>query len=452
MFGVKGKCVNGSERNPLSENRLETTFEEKKPPMTAVEAVVEANRCLFCHDAPCVAACATSVDVPRFIRKITTGNFAGSAHTIFDANLLGYSCGCVCPVEVMCAGACVLHDRGESPIQIGRLQRFATGWAMEAKGASLFPKAEPVGKKVAAVGGGPASLACAAYLALHGVEVKVFEKRAVPGGLNTTGVAPYKMQAHESLAESQWLESLGFEVSCGIEVGRDLTFKELIKDFDAVFFGVGLGSDSSLGLSGEEGEGVWGATTLIEAIKNREDFRLPDGMHSIVVLGAGNTAVDIACELAQLTTAKVTMVYRRSEAEMRGYAHEIKHARTHGVTLVEHAQPTAVVRNSSGALVGVRTADPREQGLERVFTCDLLVMAVGQEKHAALQGLDLGIDEKGKVIVDAETRETTLPHVYAGGDCVNGGREVVNAAEDGREAALAMLRSWGLEPTFGRTK
>ncbi len=427
----------------LPDGRLEQRFSQAKPLYTAGEAVNEANRCLYCHDAPCIKACPTSIDIPRFIKKIATGNVRGSAKTILDANILGYSCARVCPVEELCVGSCVYMDWNRPPIQIGRLQHYATHHALEgekAGGRKLFEPKPANGRKVALIGSGPASLACAAYLALEGVSATIFEKRALPGGLNTTGIAPYKMPAGESLAEVSWLLELGVRLETGREVGRDIETQNLLQDYDAVFIGIGLGKDRLLGLPGEEGPGVFGATHLIERIKNEAGFQIPDAVKKAIVIGAGNTAIDIARELAMLGLEEVRMVYRRTESEMSGYRFEMDHARHYGVRLLENRTPQEVLREGE-RLTGLRV---ERGGQSEDLDCDWLIYAVGQQKFAGLAQSFPGValTDKGWVAVDPATRQTGNHKVYAGGDCINGGKEVVNAVADGREAAFAMLRAW----------
>jgi dihydropyrimidine dehydrogenase (NAD+) subunit PreT len=433
------------------QGRLESRLPESKPQYSPGEAHAEAERCLFCTDAPCVTACPTEIDIPGFIRQIATGDTLGAARTIFTQNILGYSCARVCPVEVLCVGACVYNPWHKPPIQIGRLQRFATEATLDAE-ARGGPKAlRPKGmvataRKVALLGAGPASLACAAYLALEGHRPVIFEKRTLPGGLNTTGIAPYKIHTEDALREVDYVRSLGVEIRCGVEAGVDVSVASLRDDYDAVFLGLGLGADTRLGVPGEDGPGVWGATAFIEAMKNTAGFALPTERKALVV-GGGNTAIDVARELSQLGVGEVAMVYRRGVADMSGYTHEMDLARREGVLLHTHCTPVAVLRDAAGAVTGlrVRRADGREDDL----TADLIVLAIGQQKLRALAAEFEGVslDRRGCVEVDAATRRTGNAKVYAGGDCINGGKEVVNAVADGREAARAMLRAWSNEGT-----
>lgn len=423
---------------PLGDGRLELRIEDGKPLYTPGEAVAEANRCLFCHDAPCITACPTGIDIPRFIRKIGTGNLEGSAQAILSANLLGYSCARVCPVEVLCAGACVYNAWERTPIAIGRLQRYATETVMAAgRAAALLPRAADNGRRIACIGAGPASLAAAGYLSLEGCRVTVFDRGALPGGLNTTGVAPYKMHAEGSLREASFLAALGVSFQGGVEVGRDRTAADLLAQHDAVFLGPGLGGDTPLAIPGADGPGVEGATAWIERMKLAPGASL-DGVRRAVVIGGGNTAIDAARELAHLGVPEVALLYRRTEADMSGYAHELEQARLEGVRFVEHAVPAAFERDG-GALRALRLADGRE------FPCDLAVVAIGQASLAALAASFPGVevDAEGRVVVDPESGATGHPKVWAGGDAT-GGELVVTAVQDGKRAARAIARALGI--------
>ncbi len=429
----------GAEGRPLAEPRLETAIDDAKPNFSPGDAVAEANRCLYCHDAPCVQACPTGIDIPTFIRKIGTGNVRGSARVILSANLLGYSCGRVCPVEVLCAGACVYNAWHRSPpIAIGRLQRYAVEATLEdGSAATLLSRAKPNGRRVACVGAGPASLACAGYLALEGCAVTLFEKRALAGGLNVTGVAPYKMHAEAALAEVAFVRALGVEIRTGVEVGRDVAPAELLREHDAVFLAPGLGGDTRLGIPGEDGPGVMGATAWIERMKLETGFAVA-GVKRAVVIGGGNTALDAARELAKLGVPEVTMLYRRGEAEMSGYAHELALARREGVHLVERALPRAFTRDG-GALAGVTLADGR------VFACELAIVAIGQGRLQQLLASFPGValDPNGYAAVDRATGATGHPKIWVGGDGI-GGELVVTAAQDGKRAARAIAKTLGL--------
>jgi dihydropyrimidine dehydrogenase (NAD+) subunit PreT len=447
----------------LPEPRLETRLVDKKPLLTLAEARTEADRCLYCADAPCIQACPTSIDVPTFIKKIASGNVRGSAQTILEQNLLGYSCARVCPVEVLCEGSCVYTAWQKKPIAIGRLQRFATemaGAEVEAGTAPIFaaPKTSS-GRKVAIIGAGPASLACAGTLALAGHKAVIFEGRAVSGGLNTTGIAPYKMHADDALAEARWVASLG---DVEIRTGEPVTSAaDLLVAYDAVFVGVGLGADTPLGVPGEAGPGVVGATAWIERMKletaaaNGAHGANGAGLGRVVVIGGGNTAIDVARECAQLGAREVTMAYRRGEDAMSAYRHELDAGRKEGVRIVHHAQPAEILRaatgegRADGPVIGVRFARTDVSYGANVtgapaeafdIPADLVVLAIGQAKlRDLLAGIPgVVLDERGRVVTEAASGRTGHPRVYAGGDCVNGGKEVVNAVADGRDAARAM--------------
>lgn len=428
-------------RDLIAHERLERRIEDGKPLYTEGEAIGEANRCLYCHDAPCVVACPTGIDIPGFIRKIATGNVRGSAQRILSANLLGYSCARVCPVEVLCVGACVYNDWDRTPpIQIGRLQRYATERTFDSGAApKLFTRAPAKGKKVVCVGGGPASLAAAGYLALEGIDVTVLEQRALPGGLNTGGVAPYKMHAEGSLVEVEFIRSLGVAIREGVEVGKDVDITSLLADFDALFIGIGLGADARLGIPGEDGDGVIGATAWIERMKLDPKFEFV-APAAAVVIGGGNTAIDAARELARLGVRDVALAYRRTEADMSGYAHELEGARQDGVRFMERAVPKAFVRGPGGALEAVEFEDGR------TVPAGLAILAIGQAKLATLakQFPDVEVDARGRVVVDASSGRTGNPRIFAGGDAL-GGELVVTAVQDAKRAARGICATLGVE-------
>jgi len=442
-------------RFTVPDGRLEQQFKDKKPAYSDGEAITEANRCIYCADAPCIKICPTDIDIPTFIHKISTGNTRGAARTIFESNLLGATCARVCPVEVLCVGDCVYSDWGREPIQIGRLQRYATEVALERDPALISKLRKPAtGKKIACIGAGPASLAAAGHLALDGHSVVIFEKRDVPGGLNTLGIAPYKLKADDALREIDFVLGLGdIELKTGVEVtdgdasDGQVSCAQLLADYDAVFFGVGLGPDTILQLDGVDGPGVYGAVDLIESIKRDPTFKL-DGIKRAIVIGGGNTAIDIAHELAVLGVDDVAMVYRRSEKEMTAYDHEMVSGRVDGIRLVEHRSPLAFERDGT-KLTGLKVAAAENgravAGTDHVLPCDLVAIAVGQARLTELATAFAGValDDKGRVKVDESTCRTGNPKVYAGGDCVNGGKEVVNAAQHGKLAARAITAGFG---------
>jgi glutamate synthase (NADPH/NADH) small chain len=423
----------------LPGGRLEERFADKKPPYSAGEALAEASRCLYCFDAPCIKACPTHIDIPVFIRKISTGNLEGSARTILEANLLGASCARVCPVEVLCEGACVYTGWGRQPIAIGRLQRYAMD---HGQSTNLLSKAPPSSRSVGLVGAGPASLACAGTLVLLGHQAVIYEREALPGGLNSTGVAPYKLPVGEAIREIGFIRSLGVEIRTGVEVGKDLSAAELLRRHDAIFLGVGLGPDSRLGVPGEKGPGVIGAAEWIRRMKTEPGFGL-NGIRSAVVVGGGNTAIDVVRELAQLGVPQVRLVYRRTEQEMKAYRHEWEAAKKEGAVLVPCAVVTEIVRER-GQVVRVKLAQtaggrPTGESLEPL-PAELVVAAIGQAKLRSLVALFPGValDEQGRIVVDPASGQTGNSRVFAGGDAANGGKEVVNAVAEGQLAARAM--------------
>jgi glutamate synthase (NADPH/NADH) small chain len=426
----------------LPDERLERRLPDKKPLFTEAEARAEAERCLYCADAPCIKACPTEIDIPTFIKKIASGNVRGSARTILGQNVLGYSCARVCPVEVLCQGSCVYEAWQHKPIAIGRLQRYAT----ETAGEAVFtPKTLPAAevRRVACVGAGPASLAFAAEMALAGHKAVVLEKRAVPGGLNTTGIAPYKLHAEDAIDEVAEVARLGVEIRTGVEVGKDMTAKALLDEHDAVFLGLGLGEDTRLGIPGEDGPGVVGATAWIEEMKlAASKAHAPIGR--VLVVGGGNTAIDVAREAALLGGVDVAMVYRRGAGDMSGYEHEMEGARKEGVRLITHATPKEFVRDAGGELVALRVT---REGAEIDLPCDLVALAIGQSKLRALasQFPGVALNDRGCVVVDRapdKAGATGNPKVFSGGDCANGGKEVVNAVAEGRDAARGLLARW----------
>lgn len=422
----------------LPTERTETAFEDYKSALTRDQAIAEANRCLFCSDAPCIKACPTSIDIPQFIRKIATDNVKASAKTIFEANILGSSCARVCPVEVLCVGDCVYNHLDQPPIQIGRLQRYATDLAVE-HDWQYFKAGPDTGKHVALVGAGPASLAAAHQLRRFGHRVTIFEQREVVGGLNTTGVAPHKMRAEHSLREVDWVLAIGgITVKTGVAVGRDVSLEQLEKEHDAVFVGAGLGPDTALKVPGESLPGVHGAVAWIEAMKLSK-VEVPQG--ACVVVGGGNTAMDAVREAKTLGLRDVTLLYRGSQEQMSGYAHEWEAAKIDGVAAQWHA--VAVAFEGEGKLERVRclrldAARKPVPGSEFTLPAQLALIAIGQSKLTALlTGLE-GIRAAGGQIVADADGFTGRKGWYVGGDLRNGGKEVVNAAAEGKAAARAI--------------
>ncbi len=424
----------------LPTDRSEAVFSDYKPGYSPGQALAEANRCLYCVDAPCVQHCPTAINIPEFIRKISTDNVEGAARTIFDANILGMSCARVCPVEVLCVGACVYNHLDSPPIEIGKLQRYATDVAF-AKDQQFFDAGPDTGRSVGIVGGGPAGLAAAHQLRRLGHACTIYEADTLLGGLNTTGVAPYKMRADRSLAEAAWILQIGgIEIQSSVQVGRDLGFAELLTRHDAVILAFGLGPDRLLDVPGHDLAGIHGAVAFIRTFKlGQIDL---SAVRSAVVLGGGNTAVDAVRELRGLGVPEVTMVYRGSEAAMSGYAHEWRAAKTDGVRGQFATQPTGYV-GTQGRVTGVTCVrlgpDKRPvAGTEHVVPADLVLLAIGQARLDGLVAELPGVAvDAGRIVVAADGA-TGHPGVYAAGDCANGGKEVVNAAAEGKRAALAI--------------
>ncbi len=348
----------------LSPDQYEKNFAEIAPAMNPRQAAIEASRCLYCFDAPCTIACPTHIDVPAFIKKISTGNLQGSARVILSANILGHSCGRVCPTEVLCEGACVMHEKGEAPIEIGRLQRHAVDYVLDNK-IQLFRAGAPNGKRVACIGSGPASLACAAELAKWGYDVTIFDRDELPGGLNTYGIAAYKTRAADSIREADLVRQLGVKFRQKVEIGRDIAFDDLEKQFDAIFVGVGLGETWALNLPGEDLDGVYGAIEFIAKTKIQPLHEVEVGKR-VACIGAGNTAIDVVTAARRLGAETVYLIYRRGEPEMPAFAYEYQLAKQDAVTFLWHTQPVRVL-GSNGAVIGlecVRTAigPPDEKG------------------------------------------------------------------------------------------
>jgi glutamate synthase (NADPH/NADH) small chain len=418
-------------------------FAEIHPALRPEEAVIEAHRCLYCYDAPCIQACPTHIDIPRFIKQVASNNLLGSAKTILEANALGHSCARACPVEVLCEGACVYHDWQEKPIQIASLQRRATDHLNET-GTQPFRAGPDNGLKVAVIGGGPAGVSCASYLRRLGYAVTIFEKHAsTPGGLNSFGIAEYKMTMRVSLDEFKRLFKLGIDVRLGVEIGKDISAEQLVADFDAVFVGIGLGEGHKLGIPGENLRGVWDAISFIRYVKER-DLKPLGKSDCTVVIGAGNTSIDAVTQSKRTGAARVVMAYRRSESEMGAYGFEYDLAKKDGAEFLWNAAPVRVLGKSK--VEGVEFARTKTvAGKLKVTTekfvveCDRVIKAIGQTKHFGLaKKLGVGQASDGRIQVEAETLRTSHPKVFAGGDAINGGKEVVNAAADGKRAAWAI--------------
>ena len=440
-------------------------FADSHPPLTPVQALIEAERCYYCFDAPCVAACPTGIDIPSFIRRIAEDNLRGAARTILEANVFGGMCARVCPTEVLCEQACVRNTSEDKPVEIGRLQRRATDAHFAVPGAPLFTRDLPTGRRIAVVGAGPAGLACAHRAAMLGHEVTVFEARPQAGGLNEYGVAAYKTVDGFAQREVDWLLSIGgIELRCGQAIGEHLQLESLRHQFDAVFLGLGLGGVNGLGLASEPAAGVAGlgnAVEFIAGLRQANDLAaLPVGRR-VVVIGGGMTAIDAAVQSRKLGAEQVTIVYRRGEALMPASAHERDWAKTHGVAIRPWSvlksidAPDGRVEGASFATVHDVRGRLEATGKYWSLEADTILKAIGQTLVLADPSLARLALHGGRISVDAEGR-TSMPNVWAGGDCTFGGRDLtVEAVEHGRIAAHSIDRVLGFVrngPAFERLR
>ncbi|MDF2096652.1 NAD(P)-dependent oxidoreductase [Aquibaculum arenosum] len=433
----------------LSGEEIARNFTDLHPPLDAHEALVEADRCYFCYDAPCVKACPTEIDIPLFIRQIQTADVVGAGETILQQNIMGGACARVCPTETLCEEACVRNLAEDKPVAIGLLQRHATDRLME-EDRQVFERAAPTGRRIAVVGAGPAGLACAHRLAVHGHEVTVFEARPKSGGLNEYGIAAYKLPDNFAQREVEYiLEIGGIEVRHGQRLGHEITLEQLRKDYDGVFLGMGLGSTNSLGVAGESLEGVHDAVDTIAELRQSPDLTgFPIGRR-VVVIGGGMTAIDIAVQARRLGADEVTLVYRRGREQMKASRYEQELAQTNGVRIVTWAVPTEVL-GDGGRATAVRfdhvvAEDGRLVSTGESFevAADQVFKAIGQTFVAAGLG-EAGLKLDGGRIAVGAGRCTSLPDVWAGGDCIAGGQDLtVAAVEDGKQAAESIHRTLG---------
>lgn len=432
----------------LRETTRPGLYDELRPPLTAAEAVVEADRCLECvgpyAEAPCTVACPASIDVPSFVGAIARGDPEDAARTIFAENLLGGSCARVCPVEILCEGACVLHHERRPPVAIAALQRFATDLALE-RGLPLRERLSPTGYRVAVIGAGPAGLACAGELAALGHEVTVYEARDEPGGLVRFAIAPYRQLREPLPQEAAAIARLGVELRLGEPVDGPEKLRALESAYDAIVLAVGLGKDVETDFSGEELSGVWDSLPFIEAIKTG---RPPEVGWRVVVIGGGNTAIDVAREALRLGAETVTLVYRRTEAEMPAFRHEVEEAREEGVRFEWLTQPLRFMGEGRLQEIECRrmrlgapdaSGRPRPEpipGSEFVLPADTVVKAIGQApRRELLEWVEGLVLDGGRLVVDPETGRTGNPRYFAAGDAVNGGATVVQAVREAKIAA-----------------
>ncbi len=435
----------------LSACQYTNNFSDAHPPLTPVQALIEAERCYYCFDAPCVNACPTGIDIPSFIRRIGEGNLRGSARAILEANVFGGMCARVCPTEVLCEQACVRNTSEDKPVEIGLLQRHATDHYFQNPGAPMFTRAAATGKHIAVVGAGPAGLSCAHRAAMLGHEVTVFEAKPKPGGLNEYGLATYKTVDNFAQQEIDWLLSLGgIHLREGQALGQVITLADLSARFDAVFLGLGLGGVNALGLNGEFASGVGNAVEFIAGLRQTTDYAaLPVGRR-VVVIGGGMTAVDAAVQSRKLGAEEVTIVYRRDQQRMPASKHEQEWAQLNGVTI----RTWSVLKSldvEGGVLEAANFAHVHEVGgkLEATgklwsIAADTVLKAIGQKLVLADPQLATLALRGGRIVVNEEGR-TSLPQVWAGGDCTFGGHDLtVEAVEHGKIAAHSIDRALGI--------
>jgi dihydropyrimidine dehydrogenase (NAD+) subunit PreT len=445
--------LNRVKNKKISLDDLRVNFNEIEPALTQKEAMDEANRCLYCYDAPCIKACPTDINIPSFIKKIASGNLKGSAKVIMEANPVGASCARVCPTEELCEGACVLND-ASLPIMIGNLQRHATNWAIQ-NNQQLFKAGDANGKSVAIIGGGPAGLSAARELARIGYEVTIYEAKEKAGGLDTHGIVSFRLPQEVSLWEVEQVENLGVTIHTNTMVGRDIAVDEILTNYDAVILAIGMSKVPMLGIEGEEAEGVYDAIDFVENTKTPPLDHQFIGK-KIVIIGAGNTAIDAATCSVRLGAGDVKMVYRRTEAEMTAYEFEYEFAKQDGVEFRWLTQPTKIVTDEHGKVralqcVRMELGEPDDSGRRRpvevpnsefTMEVDAVIKAIGQSRYVSLIE-ELGLEHnRGIVKINSETHETSNPKVYAAGDVIFGDGQgdamVVTAAQQGKLTAHAI--------------
>ncbi|MEZ4774043.1 MAG: NAD(P)-dependent oxidoreductase [Bacteroidia bacterium] len=428
-------------KRPVNQQEFEENFAHVHPLMNETQAYYESSRCLYCYDAPCVNACPTGIDIPLFIRQIQTGNVSGAAKTIYEDNFFGFACGKVCPTDVLCEGACVYNHQDVKPIEIGRLQAFATDHVL-ALDKRLFTSGRPNGYRIAVIGAGPAGISCACELRMLGYEVDIFEAKNQPSGLTIYGVAPYKISNEQALAEVRWLEKqFGFHIHYDHLIESEDQLRQMEETYDAIFLGIGLGLTKSLNLPGEDLENSLGAVEFIENLRTLQ-HNVTTGK-KVIVLGGGNTAMDAASEASRLGSEQVIIAYRRGKREMSAYSFEYELAKLVGAKGLFYVQPIEIIGTTQvegvkfvrlSATSGQLTPIP---GSEFIESCDMVIRATGQEKqvHFLERIKDLKWDGSGRIEIDTLTFQTGNPRYFAAGDAVNGGAEVVNAVAEGKKAA-----------------
>ncbi len=443
----EGQFAKGIVAGRLAPEQYADNFSDLHEPFSEHEARVEADRCYFCYDAPCMTACPTSIDIPMFIRQIATGNPLGSAKTIFDQNILGGMCARVCPTETLCEEVCVREVAEGKPVQIGRLQRYSTDVAI-AQGVQFYERAEPTGKKIAVIGAGPAGLACAHRLAVNGHDVTIYDAREKAGGLNEYGIAAYKTTDNFAQAEVDYVTAVGgITIENGKVLGRDVSLSDLASRYDAVFLGLGLSGVNALR---SEGEGAASnAVDYIAGLRQASDLSAIPVGRRVVVIGGGMTAIDVAVQAKLLGAEDVTICYRRGKDQMNASLFEQDLAAATGVTIRHWLAPKRVLADGD-KVSGIELEYTRLDGDSLVMTGEIMTLAADQVFKAigqtfaagALNGSGAQIElEGGRIKVDAEGR-TSLGKVWAGGDCVAGGEDLtVSAVAMGRDAAESMHRA-----------
>ena len=434
----------GIKAGRLTADEYAKNFSDSHAPLNRVQALIEADRCYYCYDAPCIKACPTGIDIPTFIQRIAQENVRGAARAILEENILGGMCARVCPTEVLCEQACVRNTNEDKPVEIGLLQRFATDGYFARPGAPLFTRAPATGRRAAVVGAGPAGLSFAHRLAMLGHDVVLFDANPKPGGLNEYGLATYKTVDGFAQREIDWLLSIGgIEVRCNQALGRDIVLDDLVRDYDAVFLGIGLAGVNALGVAEPQANGMRDAVRFIAELRQARDFsKVPIG-RKVVVIGGGMTAVDAAVQSKKLGAEDVTIVYRRGEAAMSASDYEQDWAKRCGVTIKHWAAPKEVLAEG-GQVRGVRFAYTRsdngklvETGESFTMPADVVFKAIGQTYEAAAAGAAIAL-KSGRIVTDGDGR-TSHAKVWAGGDCTYGGRDLtVEAVEHGKRAAISV--------------